>query len=191
MPTIPNEVLSWKLGAKAGNVRSQNTYETNTGYSLYCASNNQYLTWGKQDLGINLVYQSSEIDKKIHFVLPDDQEREILTGEPVAFGIGGGESWLRYAERSVGINLKWSSDPSYEWRLFDASGEKGRPIAAGSPVAICNTNVKPTADFMIYLSRPGADVGWTTSPGWFDRIREIGGQLKSAAEIAALVATVV
>lgn len=171
--SIPNEVLSWKFGGKSGNVRSQNKYTTNTGYSLKCVANNQYLSWGKQNVGINLVFMSKETDKKIHFVLPDHQEREILTGEAVALGIGGGESFLRYAKRTVGINLEWSSNPSYEWRLFDSSGEKGKSIATGSLVAIGNANVEPEADFMIHLERPGADVGWTSSPGWIDRISAV------------------
>lgn len=128
MPTIPNQVLSWKFGGKSGNVRSQNSYATNTGYNLLCTSNNQYLTWGKQNLGINLIFTTKNTDKKIHFILPDKQERDILTGEPVALGIGGGEAFLRYAERNVGINLEWSSNPSYEWKLFDASGSKGKKL---------------------------------------------------------------
>jgi hypothetical protein len=190
MSTIPNEVLSWKFGGKSGNVCSQNSYETNTGYSLQCVSNNEYLSWGKQNLGINLVFMSQETDKKIHFVLPDNQERAILTGEAVAFGIGGGDSFLAYAERSVGINLEWRSEPSYEWRLFDASGEKGKLVPTGAQIAMINVNVKPEADFMIYLERPGADVGWTSSPGWIDRIIEVGGVIKSSVEIAQLVIAV-
>lgn len=186
MSTIPNEVLSWKFGGKSGNVRSQNTYTTNTGYSLQCISNNQYLSWGKQNLGINLVFMTKETDKKIHFVLPDNQEREILTGEAVALGIGGGDAFLRYAERSVGINLEWTSNPSYEWRLFDASGETGKRIATGALTAIGNANVKPSADFMIYLERPGADIGWTTSPGWIDRISGAAKLSIEAAKVAIL-----
>jgi hypothetical protein len=190
MTTIPNEVLEWKFGGKPGNVCSQNTYDTNTGYSLQCISNNEYLSWGKQNLGINLVFMTEEKDKKIHFVLPDNQEREILTGEAVALGIGGGDAFLRYAERSVGINLEWTSNPSYEWRLFDASGATGKRIATGALTAIGNANVQPTADFMIYLERPGADVGWTSSPGWADRIIAVGGVVKSAIEIAQIIIAV-
>jgi hypothetical protein len=182
--SIPNEVLSWQFGGKSGNVCSQNTYVHNTGYSLKCTTNDQYFSWGKQTFGINLVFMTEETDKKIHLVLPDGQDREILTGEPVALGLGGGDSFLRYGERSVGINLEWNSDPSYEWRLFDASGEKGKPVPTGALIAIGNANVKPEADFMIYLERPGADVGWTSSPDWIDRISPV---LKGAIDIGKLI----
>lgn len=171
---IPTEVVTWKLGGKPGIVRSQNSYQTNTGYNLFSKSNNKYLTYGKQSVGINLVYSASPSDKKIHFVLPDGKEREILTGEPVALGIGGGEAFLRYQNRPVGINLDWSVNPSYEWRIYGASGEKGKPISTEQYIAIGNVNVKPERDFMIFLKRPAAvDLGWTSSPGWWDRLEPV------------------
>jgi hypothetical protein len=142
---------------------------------MFCRANNQYLTWGKVPLGLNMIYTSDPAVKKTHFRLPDNQEREILTGELFALGIGGGEAFLRYAERTIGINLEWENDPKkcFEWKILGLDGRSGKPIATGSPVAIVNKNVKPDPDFFIYLDRGpggGADIGWTTSSELWDKV---------------------
>ena len=103
---IPEKVKIWKLGGKTGNIVSQNNYFDNTGYNLFCQSNNKYLTWKKVPVGINLDFISDVAVKKTHFRLPDGQVREIKSGELVAFGIGGGEAFLKYAHRTLGINLE-------------------------------------------------------------------------------------
>jgi hypothetical protein len=174
--TIPNAVLQWQLAGKPGNIRSQNSYDNFTGYNLFSQSNNRYLTWVKQPLGFNLGYITDPAIKRIHFRLPDNQEREIRTGEIFALGIGGGEAFIRYETRSIGINLEWDEDPNkcHEWKIFGADGISGKPIPSGSRVAIVNQNVKPEASFFIYLDRqpPGvADVGWDTSPSFWDQVQ--------------------
>lgn len=79
---------------------------------------------------------------------------------------------MRYAHRDVGINLTWSANPVFEWRIFGATSRPGTPIAENSLVAIVNDKVKPSPDFFIFLERPPgmADVGWTTSPGFWNNI---------------------
>jgi hypothetical protein len=165
--SIPSEVVVWRFGGKTGNLKSQNTYVTNGGYNLFCNTNKKYLTYGKEPIGINLVWANGN-DKKIHLRLPDNKEREILTGEPVALGIGGGEAFLHYGERTMGIDLNWEQNPFFEWYICGADAQKGKPISEGSFYAIVNSKVKPNPDFLVYLDRiPGqADVGWTTSPNW-------------------------
>ena len=167
---IPGKVLIWKLGGKAGNLKSQNRYSTDhtgNGYNMFCKTNSEYLTYKKTNVGINLGYTTNSGEHKIHFRLPDGQERDILTGEKVALGIGGGDAFLRYAHRTVGINLEWASNPAFEWRIYGATIDKGKPIPTESWVAIVNEKVEPEADFLVYLDRlAGADVGWTTSPDW-------------------------
>jgi hypothetical protein len=169
---IPAPVLTWKFGDKTGNVRAQNRYNTNEGYSLFNTEHGGYLTYVKTTFGINLGYINNNRDKKVHLRLPDRQEREVRTGELVAFGIGGDPSFLRYKERPVGINLEYAKEPAYEWRIFTASGEVGKTIAVGEMVALVNINVKPDPDFLIYFERPaGANIGWTTSPGWYQKLK--------------------
>jgi hypothetical protein len=81
-----------------------------------------------------------------------------------------------------GINLEWTNNPVYEWRIFRADGEKGKPIPTDSPVAIANDKVEPEADFLIYFDRPvGADVGWTTSPTFWDTVLDEAGKKAVAA----------
>lgn len=170
---IPEKVVVWKLGGKPGNLKSQNQYATNTGYNMLCRTNKKYLTYKEVKLGINLDYVSDAAVKKAHFRLPDKKEREILTGEKVALGIGGGDAFLKYAHRTVGINLDWSENPVYEWKIFGATGEEGKPIATGEWVCMINLNVQPKADFFIYFDRPaGGDVGWTTSKGFWDSVKD-------------------
>lgn len=187
---VPENVKIWKLGGKAGNISSQNSYSNNTGYNLFCQSNSKYLTWKKVPIGINLDYISDASVKKTHFRLPDGQEREILSGELVAFGIGGGEAFLSYAHRTLGINLEWKQNPVYQWRIFGSNSQLGTPIATDSLVAIVNDKVEPQPDFMIYLDRPRgmADVGWTTSPEFFNKIGNAAEKIAIEAAKKAVMA---
>lgn len=167
---IPESVRIWKIGKDAANIQSWNNYTDNQGYNLFCKTNGEYLTWEKVPIGINLGYTSDPNVNKTHFRLPDGAEREILSGEPVAFGIGLGEAFLKYASRDAGINLTWSKNPVFEWKIFGSNNQVGTPIPENTFVAIVNESVKPTPDFFIHFGRPPgmADVGWTTSPGFWD-----------------------
>jgi hypothetical protein len=166
---VPPAVLVWQFGGKTGNLTAQNTYTPNSGYNMFCMSNGSYLTYGKQPAGINLDYTKNSAERKVHFRLPDGQQREIRTGEPVALGIGGGDEWLYYHHRTLGINLDWSNSPKFEWRIWGPTGESGKSIQQNTVLAVLNVNVEPTPDFLVYLDRhPGvADIGWTTSPNWW------------------------
>jgi hypothetical protein len=169
---IPESVKVWKIGDGAANIKSWNNYTNNQGYNLFCRSNGKYLTWQKVPLGINLGFTDDVALRKTHFRLPDGSERDILSGESVAFGIGGGEAFLQYAHRDVGINLKWNKNPVCEWRIFGSNNQTGAPIAENSFVALVNDRVKPSPDFFIYFNRPSgmADVGWTSSPEFWNSI---------------------
>lgn len=184
---IPKEVVIWKFDGKTGNVKAQNKYTTNSGYNLFCSANKEFLTYGKEPMGINIVWAKNGADKKIHFMLPDKKDRDILTGEPVAFGIGGGDAFLYYASRPTGVNLKWASGPVFEWRIIGLDGKKGVPIKEGSSYAIVNVKVNPDPDFFIYLDRISgqADIGWTTSPNWPGKILANSNKYKSAAMFLA------
>lgn len=167
---IPEGVKMWKIGRDSANIRSWNSYVDNQGYALHCKKNGKYLTWQKAPIGINLGWTPGSGSNKIHFRLPDGSERDILSGEPVAFGIGGGEAFLKYASRDAGINLTWSAQPVFEWKIFGSNNQTGTPIQENTFVAIVNETVKPNPDFFVFFERPPgmADVGWTTSPGFWD-----------------------
>jgi hypothetical protein len=167
MVTIPNEVLSWQFGGKTGNLMSQKSLlSASNGYNLLQRDNNRFLTYDKGNLlGIDLGYTADPENKRIHFRLPDGTEREILTGEPVAFGLGGAPSFLQYATQPVGINLKYVHNPTFEWRILDGTGNVGVPVSLGSWVAIINDRAE---DFLVHFERPGGDIGWTSSVPWYD-----------------------
>lgn len=177
---IPEKVKVWKIGTGSANILSWNNYTDNGGYNLFCQTNGRYLTWKKVPIGINLDYIDDPSVQKIHFRLPDGTEREILSGESVAFGIGGGEAFLQYAHRDLGINLKWNKNPVFEWRILGSNNQTGTPISENSFVAIINDKVEPSPDFLIYFERPPgmADVGWTTSPGFMDGILDFADKHK-------------
>jgi hypothetical protein len=187
---IPESVRQWKIGGGAGNVRSQNNYTDNSGYNLFCQSNKKFLTWKKVPLGINLDFTTNAALKKTHFRLPDGKEREILSGESIAFGIGGGDAFLRYAHRDIGVNLKWSEKPVFEWRIFGSTNRTGTPIPKNALVAIVNDKVEPAPDFLIFFERPTgmADVGWTTSPQFLNSILNAIDRNKVKIAKAALIA---
>jgi hypothetical protein len=170
---VPEKVVVWAFGGKPGNLKAQSSYSTagrGNGYNMHCGTIDRYVTWGKQRVGINIRLSESMKDHKLHFRLPDGSERDILTGEPVALGIGGGDPFLYYDERTFGINLNWSKSPKAQWLLYDETGEKGRKIATGARLAIVNASVEPDPDFLVYLDRPaGADIGWTSSPDWKEK----------------------
>ncbi len=176
---VPEDVRVWKLGGKQGNIKSQNTYSEGTGYNLFCQTNSKYLTWKKIPIGINLDYVSEASSKKIHLRVPDGKQREILSGELIGFAVGGGDAFLSYAHRTVGINLEWKKNPVYQWRIFGADTALGKPIPTASLVAIVNDKVEPKADFMVYVDRPPgiADVGWTTSPEFFNKVGNEGAKI--------------
>jgi hypothetical protein len=179
---VPNEVLVWQFDGKPGNLRSQNRYETNTGYNLFCRTNSRFLTYAKQTFGINVDYADGN-DHKWHLHLPDGAERDIRSGEPIAIGLGGKPSFLRYAHRSVGINLEYADNPAFEWRVFSGAVSIGQTIPAGAVVALLNEKVQPAADFMIHFGRTGADIGWTTSPSDFKFLTDHAKDLVALAEV--------
>ena len=186
---IPEKVKTWKIGPGPGNIQSWNNYTDNNGAYLFCETNGKYLTYKKVPLGINLDFISDSKVYKTHFRLPDGTERDILSGESVALGIGGGEAFLRYADRTAGINLEWSNSPVFEWRLF--GGQSGTPIAYDSLIAIVNDKVEPALDFLVYFDRlPGmGDVGWTSSPDFWDKVGDLAEkELVDAAKVALLAA---
>ena len=140
------------------------------------------MTWGKRTHGINLVWTKDPNQKKIHFRNIHSTEKEIISGEVVALGIGGGDAFLYYAERPVGINLKWSKSPKFEWIIYNSSGVAGEKINTDTWVAIINTRLSPEPDFLVHHVRPaGINIGWTSSPGWLDALP---GSTKLATKLA-------
>ena len=185
---VPEGVKVWQIGVDSANVQSWNNFQRNQGYRLFCRTNNKFLINTPQAMGINLGF--GEGQNELHFRLPDGAERDILSGESVALGIGLGKAFLCYSHRSIGINLDWS-DACFQWRIFGPGG-LGTPIPEDTPVAILNDKVLPNPDFLIPFDQgPGTGaIGWTSSPGFWGQFGDLIDKHKvdiAKAAIAALI----
>jgi hypothetical protein len=53
----------------------------------------------------------------------------IVYGEPIAMAWGSSSKFMRYSQQTVGVNLDWSSQPSYEWVIL--GGRPGTTVKRG------------------------------------------------------------
>ena len=186
---IPDKVMQWKFGNAAGNLQSTAKYVNDKGLSLYSVVHKQYLNWHKETLGINLGF-TGQTQTKWHLHVPDGKKRDILCGEPIALANGGGDPYLNYHHRTVGINLDWAAKGDPQWRIFAKGVEVGKPIPIGATCAIHNEKVEPDPDFLVHFERPGGDIGWTTSPHWYDGLTAAAKTAIKAAAIKAATALI-
>jgi hypothetical protein len=199
---ITAELKQWRFGPGRGSlILPERTFKSapERNISLKGLKLRKLLQWKHEMFGINLDWSSNaepetEVMLRRWFLArPGDQNKPITYAEPVALANGEGESFLRYRRRTIGINLSWSAEPVYEWKVL--GGTPGQPVRTGDNVAIFNTSVDgtggPNGDFFVYFDRPaGADIGWTTSPSWLDSLGELGKELlgDDAWRAAALAA---
>jgi hypothetical protein len=97
----------------------------------------------------------------------------VTYGEVLAIGNGNQPSFVKYQERTFGINLGYSDEPHYEWRIL--GGTPGRPVSCGDLVAIYN--VRATSATVPGLLRHfdrtvGGDLGWPDERTWGDPVRD-------------------
>jgi hypothetical protein len=154
-------------------------------FSLRGSRPRKFLQHEKQTFGINLGWTdnaSSATEAKVGrwFVdRPGTDSGPIRYGETIALANGGSPSFLRYAERTVGINLEWSDAAAFEWKLL--GGRAGSPVNARNPVAIYNTRAESggsRGNFFIYFDRTvGGDIGWPDSTTWESKLVDLGSGL--------------
>lgn len=187
----------WKFDAPDSsrtNLRSKNSFggPADRNYNLFNNDERRYLQWEKQTWGINIGWTDDATSNTAIKVRrwffdnrgPDTQP--IHYGETIALGNGGDPSFLRYAERTVGINLKWSDDPVHEWRIL--GGRIGAPVLTGDSVAIFN---EVANDFFIFFDRSlGGDIGWPTSQTFGEQLSDIAKKAAMDAAKTALIAGV-
>jgi hypothetical protein len=183
--------VQWVVGAnQAGQVLPKVRFADSPSrrYSLENTGNRKFLQYEEQEWGINLGWTddaSPQTERRVarwFFARRSTSSGPVQFGEHIALANGSGKSFLRYAERSRGINLEWSESPVHEWRLL--GGTAGTPVSRGRPLAIYNTR---NGQFFRRFDRNlGADVGWSDSKRWEDQAwDEITGALKD--QIADLV----
>ncbi len=161
-PIHPNHRL-WAKASFSGPA-NRNTNLKNT-------MERRYLQWEHQTWGINLGWtddESAATARRVTrwFFTRSDTTHPLRYGDKVAFGYGEDPSYIRYAERTFGINLEWSSAPRYEWKLL--GGKKGQVVKTGDRLSVYNTVTKQP---LIYFDRTvGGDIGWPNSKTWGDQI---------------------
>ena len=97
-------------------------------------------------------------------------EEPIRFGETIALGNGGDPSFLRYEERTVGINLGWSKTPVFEWKLL--GGKIGDPVHTQEWIAIYNPNPEDGECLIFFDRTVGGDIGWPSSKTWGQQFGE-------------------
>jgi hypothetical protein len=133
----------------------------------------RFLQWEHQTFGINLGWTdnasaSTAVAVSRWFFTRPDTTHPLRYGDTVAMGYGTSPSYIRYANRTFGINLDWSGTPKYEWKLL--GGRIGQEVRSGDWLAIYNTVTKQP---LIYFDRTvGADIGWPNSETWGQQIED-------------------
>jgi hypothetical protein len=172
----------WRIGDGAGGKIYPQSLRTNArsqSYNIKGKVLSKYLQYERQGAGrgINLGWtdndskQTATARAKWHFVRTFDQTtpraKPMRYGEKFAlawdFGsLGWGSKnkpFVKYASRTVGINLNWSKEPSYEWTIL--GGEPGTEVERGDWVVIYNLNHEQP---LMYFNRTlGGNIGWPDS----------------------------
>ncbi len=147
----------------------------NRNYNLKNSRTRKFLQWERQSFGINLGWtddaEPATATKVSRWFLSrrTSDQNPVRYGETLALGYGKDPSFIRYEERTFGINLGWAQSPVFEWQLL--GGETGQPVHSGEWLAIYN---KRAADCLIYFDRTvGADIGWPSSQTWTDQLGDV------------------
>ena len=146
-------------------------------YSLKNRQYVKYLQYEDQTFGINLGWTddaTNETGNKVarwFFARPGSDDSPIRYGERLALGNGGGASFLKFEERTIGINLGWSDQPVYEWQIF--GGKIGAPVHTQEWVVIFNLRSEEGEPLIFFDRTAGGDIGWPSSKTWPDQIEEL------------------
>ncbi len=191
--TLAAYLKQWKIGAgQTGPVLSKRRFTDapERSYSLKGKVPRKYLQSEKQTFGINLGWTDDaepETAARVSrwFLATRSGDDRVSYGEPVALGVGKPPSFLRYATRDYGINLEWSTEPVYEWKLL--GGAPGDPVQKGEWLAVFNTRAAGgdgPGEPLIYFDRTvGGDIGWPSSKTWGDQaIDKVVAALKGKAK---------
>jgi hypothetical protein len=159
-------------------------------YNLKGKRPRKFLQHEHQTFGINLGWTDDAepaTARKVarwFFTRQGGQDQPVRYGDSVALGYGVPPSFIRYAHRDVGINLDWSNEPVFEWKLL--GGKIGHPVRTDEWLAIYNERAEGDSgrgECLIFFDRTvGGDIGWPSSKTWGDQaIDVLVGKLKEAA----------
>jgi hypothetical protein len=143
--------------------RSESVLTAGHSYGMKNLDVNRYIRYGEQDNGINLVWTNT-LSREMFFRNEGSQGEPVAYGHWVAIAIADG-GYLRYKVRSRGINLSWSDDPVYEWKL--TGGTTGSTIPyQDNQFALLN---QVESDHVVYCVRTyGINLRWADDCSTFD-----------------------
>lgn len=196
--TISARFAQWQFGgATAGDVLPLPAFSERSPhtYTLKGLPPRAYLQYESQTFGINLGWsddaspQTAQRVRRWFVARPAGRTDAVRHGERVALAYGGEPSFLKYADREFGVNLDWSADPVYEWRIL--GGAPGTPVRTGRSVALFNQSADGgRGEFLVHFDRTvGGDIGWPSSRTWGEQLRAAGVDLLTAEAKKLLVST--
>jgi hypothetical protein len=190
--SLADDLKQWMIGS-AGTLQPKRKFDgrPERNFNLRGLKLDKYLQHEEQRFGINLGWTddaSAKTAAKVtrwFFARESSDDGALRYAETVALGNGGDPSFVRYENRTVGVNLGWSKTPVYEWKIV--GGTAGTPVQAGQKVALFNEKAN---ECLIYFDRTaGGDIGWPTSQRWEDQLKSLAVKAgKEAAKKAVLAA---
>lgn len=194
LESLVDDMKQWVIGAgNSGVVLPKKKFNEHAerNYNLKGLQIGRFLQHEEQRFGINLGWtddaspQTAAKVARWFFSRAASDDGAIRYGETIALANGGDPSFIRYAERSVGINLDWSKTAVFEWKVL--GGTPGAPVQTGQRVALFNEKAN---ECLIYFDRTaGGDIGWPTSQRWEDKLTSLAVKIgKEAAKKAVLAA---
>lgn len=183
--SMAEDLKQWVIGG-AGALQPKRKFDgrPERNFNLLGLKINKYLQHEEQRFGINIGWTddaSAQTAAKVtrwFFARESSDDGALRYGETIALANGGDPSFVRYENRTVGVNLGWSKTPVYEWKILGAAA--GTPVQAGQHVALFNEKAN---ECLIYFDRTaGGDIGWPTSQRWEDQLKSLA--VKAGMEAA-------
>ena len=182
MPLNPSNLAEdwkqWMLDANnpGAPVRPKSSFHgpDDRSYSLKDKKTRRFLQHEDQDWGINLGWTDDAEPKterrvaRWFFTRDGGGDGPIQYGETIAIGNGEQPSFIYYASRPFGINLKYSETPHFEWQIL--GGAPGAPkrgnVMTGDWIALFNEKSEKGEPFIYFDRTVGGDIGWPSSKTW-------------------------
>lgn len=140
-------------------------------YLLKNKRNRHFLKYKKQGTfgGINLGFtddaEPATAKKSVHWEFVNKTGTAVKYNEPVALRCK--DDYLYYGSRDVGINLKWSDGPVFQWWLY--GGKSGTPVHTRDWFCLWNMHGE-IGEPMIWFERTiGGNIGWPSSKSLLDQ----------------------
>lgn len=185
--TVIDLMKQWTIMAdhtKNGPIRLKSSFDgpANRSYQLKGKRYRKFLQWEDQ-IGMNVGWtddaepRTATRVQRWFFRRNGSLEAPLRYGELIAIGNGKSPSFMNNEHRTVGPDLQWHNDPSYEWKVL--GGKLGAEVKTGEWVALYNTKTKEC--FIAFDRTVGADVGWPSSKTWSQQVEDKLGELAGKA----------